>query len=78
MSPVGTVAAVARRLGRDPLPELAALGQLRANPHLGPAAEPDRAARAIEEELDPPRRARPAAPPRSARPPPSPTTSTRR
>ena len=44
-------AAVAARLGRNPLPEIAALGQLRANPHLGPGAEPLQAARAIEEEL---------------------------
>jgi DNA primase len=49
--PGRTAAAVAQRLGRDPLPELAALGHLRANPHLGPAAEPHQAARAIEEEL---------------------------
>ncbi len=49
--PGRAAAAVARRLGRDPLPDLAALGHLRANPHLGPAAEPHQAARAIEEEL---------------------------
>ena len=30
------------RLGRDPLPELTALGQVRANPHLGPGADADR------------------------------------
>ncbi len=44
-------AAVSLRLGRNPLPDLAALGQLRANPHLGPAADPEQAVRAIEEEL---------------------------
>ena len=43
--------AVAVRLGRDPMAELAGLGQLRANPHLGPRADPAQAARAIEEEL---------------------------
>jgi DNA primase len=44
-------AAVATRLGRDPLPGLTAIGQVRANPHLGPAADPGQAARAIAEEL---------------------------
>jgi DNA primase len=39
------------RLGHDPLAALLSIGQLRANPHLGPAAEPDRAAAAIDEEL---------------------------
>jgi len=41
---------VAARLGRDPAPDLA-LPQVRANRHLGPAADPDNARRAIEEEL---------------------------
>jgi DNA primase len=39
------------RLGRDPLSQLAALGQLRTNPHLGPDADPTAAARAIEAEM---------------------------
>ena len=42
---------VRSRLGRDPLPELVARGQVRANPHLGLAAAPEMAARAVEEEL---------------------------
>lgn len=42
---------VARRLGRDPVPELATLGHLSANPYLGASADPAQAARAIEEEL---------------------------
>jgi DNA primase len=41
---------VKARLGRDPLPELAP-AQVRANRHLGPAATPENARRAIEEEL---------------------------
>lgn len=49
--PVALARAVSARLGRDPVPELA-LGQIRANPHLGSGALPERAARAIEEELD--------------------------
>ena len=42
---------VAERIGRDPMPDLLAPGQVRANRHLGPGADPDLAARAIEEEL---------------------------
>lgn len=42
---------IAHRIGRDPLGDLAALGQLRANPHLRAGAEPARAALAIEEEI---------------------------
>ena len=45
------LARVAARLGRDPMPELTALGQVRANPHLGAAADAAMAARAVEEEL---------------------------
>jgi len=47
----GLAAAVAARLGRDPLPELAARGQVRANPHLCAGAAPELAARAIEEAI---------------------------
>ena len=44
--------AAARRLGRDPLPELAALGQVRAQPATSaPAPNRSMAARAIDEEL---------------------------
>ena len=43
--------AVTSRTGRDPMEALAAVGQVRANPHLGPDARPDGAATAIEEEL---------------------------
>ncbi len=43
--------AVGSRTGRDPMEALAAVGQVRANPHLGPDAHPDGAATAIEEEL---------------------------
>ena len=39
------------RLGHDPLAALLSIGQLRANPHFGPAADPERAASAIDEEL---------------------------
>ena len=51
MTAPAVLARVAARLGRDPMPELTALGQVRANPHFGPAADPAMAARAIEEEL---------------------------
>jgi DNA primase len=44
-------ATVAARLGRDPRPELMAIGPLRAAPHLGSAADPARAARAVAEAL---------------------------
>ncbi len=44
-------AGVAARLGHDPMPDLLAPGQVRANPHLRPGAGPELAARAIEEEL---------------------------
>jgi DNA primase len=49
---VRVAAAVAARLGRDPLAELAAPGQVRANPHLGPKATPEMAARALDEALE--------------------------
>lgn len=42
---------IARRIGRDPISDLAGLGQLRANPHLRAGADPARAAVAIEEEM---------------------------
>lgn len=43
---------VAARLGRDPLPALTSVGQVRANPHLGPGADPAQAAQAVLEELN--------------------------
>lgn len=43
--------AVAQRLGRNVLNELDALGQVKANPHLRPGADPEKAALAIGEEL---------------------------
>ncbi len=43
--------AVAARIGRDPMAELTAPGQVSANPHLQAGAEPAQARRAIEEEL---------------------------
>ncbi len=43
--------AVCSRVGRDPMEALAAVGQVRANPHLGPDARPEGAATAIEEEI---------------------------
>jgi DNA primase len=44
-------ARVAARLGRDPLPELMAPGQVAANRHLGAGGDPGLAARAVAEEL---------------------------
>jgi hypothetical protein len=48
--PQSVAARVAALLGRDPLPELSP-EFVRANRHLGPAADPEMARRAIEEEL---------------------------
>jgi len=45
-------AAVAQRLGGDPLPALLAAGPLRADPCLRPGGDPDRASRAVAEALD--------------------------
>ena len=42
---------VSRRIGRDVVAELGAIGQISANPHLRAGADPDKAALAIEEEL---------------------------
>ncbi len=53
-------AAVTCASGAIRLPELAALGQLRANPHLGPAADPEQAAPRDRGGTDPPRRPEPA------------------
>ena len=44
-------AAVATRLGHDPLPGLAACGPVRASRHLQAGADPERAGRALDEEL---------------------------
>ncbi len=44
-------AAITARLGVDPRAPLAAVGQVAANPHLRPGADPEAAARVIEEEL---------------------------
>jgi DNA primase len=43
--------AIGRRIGRDPLTELLAPGQVRVNRHLSRDASPDQARRAIDEEL---------------------------
>jgi hypothetical protein len=45
-------AALASRLGADPFASLAAVGQVRASRHVAPGADPERVARALEEELD--------------------------
>lgn len=44
-------ARVARRLGHDPLPDLAMHGHVQANPHLGPLATGEMARRAVEEAM---------------------------
>jgi DNA primase len=44
-------ARMAGRLGEDPRPRLAAIGQLGANPHLRPGADPRQATRLVEEEI---------------------------
>jgi len=49
--PAALCAAVASRLGRDPLPDLAATGALAASPHLRPEAAHADAARTVEEVL---------------------------
>jgi DNA primase len=43
--------AMLARLGSDPMPGLMAIGHVRANRHLGPRADSDTAARAIDEEI---------------------------
>jgi DNA primase len=50
-NPDDPCAVVVRRLGRDPLPALAACGPVGANRHLQAGADPTLAARAVEEEL---------------------------
>ena len=44
-------AAIAARLGNDPMPLIAACGPVRANPHVRADSDPERAARAVDEEL---------------------------
>ncbi len=44
-------AAIAARLGHDPMPLIAACGPVRANPHVRADSDPERAARAVDEEL---------------------------